>query len=301
MKILITGGSGLLGSRLCKLFSKEFDVYATYTRNKINIKECKFFAVDVTDILKISTLIKKITPEIIVHAAALTDVDYCENHQKEAWKINVEGTKNIINTCKEIEARLIFISTDYVFDGIKGDYSEDDGINPLNYYAKTKAEGERMLKESNLEYAIARASVIYGWNGPGQRLNFVTWVIDSLKEGKTINVVDDQYNTPTFADNGAEALYSIVSKEAYGVYHMTGRECINRYEFAKKIADAFNLDKSNIILAKTLQLRQSAKRPYNSCLLTSKIERELKHNPFTINEGLKAMKRQKNYKGWLNG
>ena len=294
------GGSGLLGSRITKIFSGKFETYATYISKKPPLDWCETRELDVRKKESVVKLIDEIRPGVVVHTAALTDVDYCESHREEAWELNAVGTSNVIEGCERVGASLVYISTDYVFDGKRGNYSENDPVNPISYYAVSKLEGEKLLEKCKIDYSVGRVSVVYGWNGPLQRANFATWVIKNLKEKKRINVVDDQYNTPTLADSGAEAVYLMVKNNAKGVYHITGCECINRYQFALSIAKVFGLDGSKITLGKTPELKQPAKRPYNSCLLTSKAERELGYRPMTASEGLDVMKKQGGYEGWLN-
>ncbi|QLJ53444.1 MAG: dTDP-4-dehydrorhamnose reductase [Candidatus Fermentimicrarchaeum limneticum] len=301
MKVLVVGGSGLLGSRVVKMFSTKFETYATYTANKPPRNKCELIEIDIRKAESVRKIMEEVRPAVVVHTAALTDVDYCEGHKREARMLNVAGTKNLIDGCGRVGASMIYISTDYVFDGKRGDYLEEDSVNPISYYGKTKLEGEKLLAESRIDCCIGRVSVVYGWNGPWQRLNFVTWVIKSLKEGSSIRVVDDQYNTPTLADNAAEAVYRMVEKNAGGIYHITGAECVNRYEFAMEIAKVFGLDSSKIARGKTAELNQLAKRPFNSCLSTKKAERELGYRPLKIHEGLDVMRRQRGYEGWLNG
>jgi dTDP-4-dehydrorhamnose reductase len=300
MKVLVVGGSGLLGSRITKLFCSKFETYATYSTNKPPLRECELIKLNVIERDSVIKLIEEIHPEVVVHTAALTDVDYCEKHKKETWKLNVIGTRNVLEGCEKAGARMVYISTDYVFDGVRGNYCEEDSVNPVSYYGTSKLEGEKLLAAGKVDYSIGRVSVVYGWNGPWQRLNFVTWVIKNLSEGKSIKVVDDQYNTPTLADNGAEAVYLMVKNHSQGIYHITGCECINRYEFALKVAEVFELDNSKIILGKTSELYQLARRPFNSCLSTKKAERELGYKPLKVSEGLAVMRRQGGWEGWLN-
>ena len=180
----------------------------------------------------------------MVHTAAETNVDRCEVNREHAWKVNVKGTRNIAEVCNGISAKVVYVSTDYVFDGGKGSYTEDDESNPVNYYGLTKLEGERCVTEICADHVIIRTSVLYGWHP--WKPNFVKWVIESLREAKQISVVNDHFNSPTLADNLAEVMLEIIDRNLRGLYHTARRERINRFEFALKIAETFDLD-SNLI------------------------------------------------------
>ncbi|MEN4007126.1 MAG: dTDP-4-dehydrorhamnose reductase [Methanobacteriaceae archaeon] len=285
--IFVTGGSGLLGSKFNKDSFEEYDKYdiiKTFNRNPEN--NC--ISLDITDHSDVLAKIESSNPDLVIHSAALTNVDYCEDHQNEAYEINVKGTENIVKACEKIDCKLIYVSTDFVFDGKKGMYDEDEKTNPLGYYALTKLQGEKLVQNSNLNYAISRVSVLYGWH---RRLNFVTWVINELKLENEINVVTDQYNSPTFADNAAEAMIKIFEKDRKGTYHIAGDERISRFDFAKNIAEVFDLDKNLINPVKSSEFVQKAKRPKDSSLSIEKARKDLKIKMLNTIEGLKEMKK----------
>jgi len=245
-KILVTGCSGLLGSKIIKQGFSEFEFFGADIAIPCNANEFnyKFYPLDVTDKDKTLELIKKLNPFAVIHPAALTNVDYCEEHPGEAYKINAKGTENIARACKKVGAKLIYVSTDFVFDGEKGRYKETDAANPIGVYGKTKYEGEKLLVNFDINYCIARTSVLYGWH---KNFNFVTWVIDELKNNNKINLITGQYTSPTYADNLAEVLLAMAGKkDIKGLFHTAGSERISRYEFAEKIADVFELNKELI-------------------------------------------------------
>lgn len=200
--------------------------------------------------------------------------------------INVNGTRNIVEIAEEINAKLIYISTDYVFDGEKGMYKENDQTNPVDYYGETKLEGENVVKETCDDYLIVRPSVLYGWNPV--KLNFVTWMIKELKEGNKINIVKDQFNTPTLADDLAELILELIKKESFGIFHISGSERISRFDFALKIAGIFDLNKNLIKPITTDQLNWIAKRPMDSSLDVSKISGIRK--PLNVEDSLIRMR-----------
>ena len=285
-RVLITGASGLLGSKLVKALSGGYEVIPTHNTHPIHPDSVRMDIVDGKEVARVLSAVK---PELVVHAAAETNVDKCETNRELAWSVNAEGTRNISSTCRKIGAKLVYVSTDYVFDGEKGLYSEEDETNPVNYYGVTKLDGERFVRELCEDFVIARTSVLYGWHP--NRLNFATWVIDSLESGVSINVAEDHYNSPTLVDNLAEAILRIARKDAAGVYHVAGSERISRYDFAMRIAEIFGLNRSLIMPVKMKDLKVwVAKRPKDSSLSVDKIRRELEISPSDLNEALKRMK-----------
>ena len=305
MKLLVIGGSGLLGYKVAKMASNEHETFLTYNYRFIQIEGCTALKLDKCDRKAVFELLEKINPDVVIDTAALHNVDYCETHPEEAWKVNVEGTRNVAEACKKVGAKVIFISTDYVFDGTKGYYTEEDAPNPLSYYAKTKLEAEKIIQSLDVNYIIARPSVIYGWNpnevsglksSSGKSVNFVVWALQKLEKGEEIKAVTDQYSSPTLADNLAEALLVMASSEKQGIYHTAGKDCLNRYEFTLKIAKVFGLDKSLIKPVTSEIFKQVAKRPKKCCLDVSKAEKDFGIRFLTVEEGLKLMKNQKESK-----
>jgi len=287
-KVLIVGASGLLGSKLVEV-CKDYEVYGTFWTHKLKGKN--FFALDVTKRDEVFKLIEKIRPDVVFDTHSITSVDYCELHPEEAWLINVDGTKNLAEASKTYGAKFVFISTDYVFDGSKSDYIEKDKPKPINYYGKTKAVAEKMIEYLDLDYLIARTAVLYGIGGYGKQ-PFVLWVLENLRAKKQINVVVDQFNNPTLADNLAEILLKLWEKDATGLFHVVGRDNVSRYELALKTAEVFGLDKKLIKPITTPELRQIAPRPRKLQLSTHKLERFLHVKPLGVEEGLKIVKEQ---------
>jgi dTDP-4-dehydrorhamnose reductase len=271
--ILITGVGGLLGTEVMKMC----DGVGTYFKDNPNMKNT--MEMNIVDKKNVIKVLSKVNPDCIIHCAALTDVDYCEKFRDEAYKVNVLGTKNIVDFCEENNTRLIFLSTDFVFDGVKGNYTEGDEPNPINYYGYTKLEAEKLVQRLE-NYVIVRTSVIYGAN----KKNYVLWVIDELRNRKTINIVYDQFNSPTLNTNLADALIKFAKNNLKGIYHCAGSERISRYDFAIKIANIFNLDKSLIKKVSSVELNQLAKRPRDSSLVIEKAEHDLKTERFVCNE-----------------
>jgi dTDP-4-dehydrorhamnose reductase len=277
--ILVTG-SGLLGIEVIKVLGQEFKVVGTYNSKP---KEGAV-RLDIMDRKGVFEAVSKLRPDAIVHTAALTNVDYCEDHRDEAMAINALGTKNVADAARQYGAKMIHVSTDFVFDGRGRMYREDDPVSPISYYAYTKLLGEYYVLGLD-DYVIARTSVVYG----NARQNFVTWVRDSLKAGTRIKVVDDQFNTPTLSVDCAEAILALLKNYTWGVYHTAGSERLSRYEFAQKISRFYGLDESLIEPVSSTTLNQKAKRPADSSLDTSKIAKI--HRMLTVTEGLEKMSR----------
>ena len=287
-KLLVTGASGFLGNKIVELAKNDYTIIPIHNTKPLHSNSLKL---DITDAIEVLNLLDKLKPDAVVHTASETNVDKCETEKEHAWKINVEGTRNIAEACQKVNAKLVYISTDYVFDGEKGLYNEEDKPNPVNYYGLTKLEGEKQVIEHCKNYAILRTSVLYGWHPWKQ--NFATWIINKLKQQQEITVVEDHYNTPTLADNLAEMAVEVAEKDLRGLYHASGRERISRYEFAKQIAKTFNLNADLIKPVKMSQLTAwIAKRPKDSSLNTGKIQKQLKTKPLNITEGLNKMKEE---------
>lgn len=286
--LLITGASGLLGSKIVKITESKFNLILTHNTRPLSPNSLEL---DITNQEKVTQLFNDLRPEIVIHTASETNVDKCELQKEHAWKINVEGTRNIARACKEIDAKLVYISTDYVFDGKKGLYIEEDKPNPISHYGITKFEGENQVIQNCNDHVILRTSVIYGWHQWKQ--NFATWVINQLRQNREMTVVDDHYNTPTLADNLAEMTIEALRSDLHGLYHASGIERISRYDFAIQIAKTFRLDPNLIKPIKMSQLTAwVAKRPKDSSLNTDKIQKHLKTKPLNITDGLNIMKQQ---------
>ncbi len=282
MKYFITGGSGLLGERLATVSKENDELTLVHNSNPTeNSVKC-----DITNEEEVKKIVSKENPDVIIHCAAMTNVDLCEDEIDLAYKINGDGTGYLAKAAEENDAKIIYVSTDFVFDGNLGYYKEDEKVNPLGIYAKSKYDGEVQLQKYSSNWAIARVSVLYGWH---KRANFTTWVIDQLRQKNEINIVTDQINSPTLADNAAEAMFEIARQDKNGIFHTAGNDAINRYDFTRKIADAFDLDDSLINPTTSEKFVQKAPRPRDSSLNVNKVEKELGMKMETCSESLKRM------------
>lgn len=289
-KIMIVGGSGLLGGHLIQFSKNEFNVVATYNNHPFEMDGCKSVRMDITDQDKTQNIILNERPDLVILAAAQRNVDYCEKNQKQVKKINVEGVKNVALASKKVDAKLIYLSTDLVFDGEKGHYNEKDKTNPINYYGKTKLEGEKEVQNIIHDYAIARVSVLYDWNLFDHTTNFVTWVYEGLKKGNKMQLFSDQYRNATYIKNACEALLSIYKKDGKGIFHVAGANCKNRVYIGKKVAEIFGFDENLIKPSISDEGNWLAKRPKKCCLNVKKMEKRLCVRPMSVEKGIKCMK-----------
>jgi len=268
MKALVTGASSLPGYRTVKAaLDRGHQVVAVYMQNPIAMEEEKLERVrlDITDQVALPRLLAKEKPDIVLHMAALGDVDQCERDKVLAWKTNVQATVGLMSSLSHPPPFVLYLSTDYVFDGERGRYAESDPPNPVDYYGLTKLMGEVICNSGTPECAIVRASSIYGL-GPGRR-NFAKFLIDKLSVGETVKALTDQYTSPSQASTLAEAIVEIAEGKLKGIFHITG-ERMSRYEFAVRLAEKLGFDKSLVKQASMEDMKWYAKRPRDSSLVS---------------------------------
>ncbi|MEJ2542724.1 MAG: SDR family oxidoreductase, partial [Calditrichaceae bacterium] len=234
-----------------------------------------------------------IQPELIINAAAYTNVDKCEVEREQCWNTNVRAVENIAESDLNPKTIIVHISTDYVFDGENPPYREKDKPNPRGNYARSKMASENIVRASQFEYVIVRTQVLYG-TGNRLRPNFVTWIIEQLRNNKKIKVVTDQIGNPTYNHDVSEGIYRLLQTENYGIFHISGSESINRFDFAVKIASVFNLDEKLIESTTTSNLEQKAPRPANSTFVLDKLYNNIGWLPHDAESGLKLLKKEMN-------
>lgn len=293
-KILLTGANGLLGQKTTEIFAREseHELHLTDIQEKAEEpRKYKYFPLDITNKEQVKETAKRIKPDIIINAAAYTNVDGCETDRELSWRINVDAVKNLIIASRTSSAKVVHISSDYIFDGKTGNYDENSTPSPRSFYGREKLASENALVASGIDYAIIRTMIIYG-NGTNVKLNFALWLIDQLSNDKPVTIVDDQFGQPTMVDDLGLALLRIVDRNKTGVYNVSGSEYLSRYAFALKLADIFELDSKLIIPIKTADLKQAAERPMNSSFILLKAQTELGIKPLNVNEGLHMLKHQ---------
>ena len=293
-RILITGCNGLLGQKLHQLLSPTNEIAGIDLASQTHLSgpSFQYRSLDITRRNELIDAVVETQPSFIINTAAITEVDRCEEEKDLCWRVNVLAVENLIRAAAKVKAYLIQISSDYVFDGLNPPYRETDLTRPLGFYGKSKLASENSLRGSNLLYTIVRTQVLYGV-APAVRPNFVSFVLDRLSEVGDLSIVDDQRGTPTLADDLARGIARIMQLRKQGIYHISGREAISRYEFARKIASQFGEDPERIKPIKTSDLNQKSPRPPDSSFCLDKIQKELMFRPCDIDGGLKEYQRQR--------
>ena len=291
-RILIIGCNGLLGQALANYYSKKNDVelhLASIEDRFVGDNQFTYSKVDISKRNEVKKLFLDFFPDLVINSAAYTDVDGCEVNRELAWNINVNGVKHLIEGCRIVDAQLVHLSSDFIFDGQNGPYHEDDRPNPISYYGRTKFASENEIKIGGINYLIIRTNVLYGVQ-KGVKKDFVEWVVENLSQNKQINVVTDQWNNPTYVEDLVEGITIAIEKRKNGVYNIGGLEYLSRYEFAIKITEVFELNKNLINQTTTDKLNQKAKRPLRGGLIILKAQAELGYKPHTIEENLLKIK-----------
>ena len=295
-KILITGSNGLLGQKLVTLLKKMPEVALVATAKGENRNSDKsgyqFHQMDITDESEVLKVILETKPNVIIHTAAMTNVDQCESEKDLCWEMNVNAVKYLVNACQSIDCMLVHLSTDFIFDGKAGPYDENAQSNPISYYGESKLAAEEVILKSSIRWAIARTVLVYGIVGDMSRTNIILWVKKSLEDGKSIKVVTDQFRTPTLAEDLAMGCWLIAEKEAKGIFNISGKDFLTPYEMAIKTADFFGLDKSLIAMADSSTFSQPAKRPPRTGFIIDKAIGLLGYRPHSFDEGIKIVAEQ---------
>jgi len=295
MKILITGANGLLGYKLVQLLSRQsgIETIATGRRMISDLPaNVSFRELDITDHEQTENLICELKPDVIINSAAMTQVDQCETERDLCWQTNVTGVENLIDACSKNQTHLVHISTDFIFDGTVGPLDETAIPTPVNFYGESKYAAEKALQQSTISWTILRTVLVYGVTPDMSRSNIVLWVKKSLEDGKSINVVNDQWRTPTLAEDLAMGCFLAASKKATGIYNISGEEMMTPYDIAIQTADFFKLNKSLIKATDSSTFKQPAARPLKTGFIITKAKRELAYQPHSFKEGLALMASQ---------
>jgi dTDP-4-dehydrorhamnose reductase len=294
MKVLITGANGLLGQHLTKLLlDKNYQVVAT-SRGESRLPfessgNFTYHSMDIANAFDTYAVMNREKPDVVVHAAAMTQVDECELQPEQCERINVQGTAQILTDAEAFSSHFIYISTDFVFDGEKGNYSEEEDTNPISFYGFTKLQAESMVQISDMPFAIVRTCLVYGNLLKGTRSNIVSWVRGSLEQDKTIQVVSDQLRTPTYVGDLAKGIALIIEQKATGIYHISGKDWLTPYDIALKTAQKFQLDANKIVKVDAATFKQPGRRPLKTGFVIEKARKELGYEPISFDEGLELM------------
>lgn len=288
--ILITGSNGLLGQKIIYNYRNRPDIDLIATARgecRIAVKDGYTYAqMDITNPDEVKAVFEKHKPDAVINAAAMTNVDACESAQEEAWQLNVVGVENLIAACENHNTHLVHVSTDFIFDGKDGPYTEEAEANPLSYYGLTKWEAEKRVMKMKGKWSIARTVLVIGITPGLSRSNIVLWVKNSLEAKKAINVVNDQFRTPTLAEDLADGCMRIAMQGKTGVYNISGFELLSIIDMAHKIAQFYKLDKSLITPVSSETLNQPAKRPPKTGFIVDKAIRDLGYKPHSFDESL---------------
>jgi dTDP-4-dehydrorhamnose reductase len=297
-RIMVTGSNGLLGQKITdlSLLDPEIELIATSVGpNRYLLKAgYTYEELDVLDPQRLDELVAKYHPDAIIHTAAMTNVDACEHDRDKCYALNVKSVENLIEVCQRRDIQLIHLSTDFIFDGEDGPYTEDAQANPLSYYGETKLESEILLQKSSCNWAILRTIIVYGIVNDMSRTNIVLWAKAALEKGEPINVVDDQWRMPTLAEDLAQCCLLAVKKNAKGIFNASGKDLMSILEIVERVADYYGLDKTLINPISSESLNQAAKRPKKTGFILDKTKRELGYEPHSFEEGIAFMERQIN-------
>jgi dTDP-4-dehydrorhamnose reductase len=294
--ILITGANGLLGQKLVELLVQEstVDLIATAKgKNRLpNSAGYRYVSLDITNSGEVNTVFDTYQPHVVIHTAAMTNVDTCETDQTGCELLNVTAVAYLIEACQKHDTFLCHLSTDFIFDGANGPYTEEAIPNPISVYGASKLRAEKLLEASSIRWAIARTVLVFGIVSDMSRTNIILWVKKSLEEGKQINVVTDQFRTPTLAEDLAMGCWLIAQKEAQGIFNISGSDFLTPYEMAIKTAKFYGLPVELIQQADSSTFSQPAKRPPRTGFILDKARRELGYQPRTFDDGIALMAKQ---------
>jgi dTDP-4-dehydrorhamnose reductase len=292
MKVLITGAFGQLGEALIRELTPEYTCLATGKEVPDDLQVgCPARVLDITDTEQVRRVVTEFGPDAVVNLASMTNVDACERDQGQAWEVNTRGVQYLLSAVSTTQTHFIQVSTDYVFNGREGPYDESAEPDPINVYGLTKWEAEMAVQSAMSPWLILRTNVVFGYTRR-TRASFVKWVVDSLRAGQPIRVVDDQWNNPTWTVALAEVIHRCLAAKVTGLYHYGGADYLHRCDFARLVARVFNLDESLITPITTAELNQLAPRPLKSGLKSAKIESKLNIRCVSLETSLKAIYRE---------
>jgi dTDP-4-dehydrorhamnose reductase len=296
IRVLITGSNGLLGQKIVysSLKRKNIELIATARgENRLIQQEgYTYHSLDVTDRNQVLELICSVKPQVVINCAAMTNVDACETDRENCKLQNIDAVSFLVEACNEVNAHLVHVSTDFIFDGKAGPYDEEATPNPLSYYGWSKAQAEEIIKEHSHDWAILRTILVYGIVDNMSRSNVVLWAKGALEKGNPINVVNDQFRMPTLAEDLAEGCLLAAEKHATGVFNISGSDYMSTLELVERVADFFKLDKSIIHPISSITLNQPAVRPPKTGFILDKARTLLGYNPHTFEQGLELLQKQ---------
>jgi dTDP-4-dehydrorhamnose reductase len=239
-------------------------------------------------------VLKKYKPDVVFNTAAMTNVDLCEQEKDLCEKVNVKAVEYLADICLDLDAHLIHVSTDFIFDGHNGPYKEDDIPCPLSYYGQSKLDSENILKSHKCKWTILRTIVLFGVAKNLTKSNIVLWAKEQLENSKVINIIDDEFRAPTLADDLAYACIYSAKNKVFGVYHTSGKDIMSIYDMVISIANYFNLDKNLVNRISSKELSQVANRPKKTGFILEKAKQQLNYHPKSFNDSLLYIDKQLN-------
>jgi len=296
MKILITGSNGLLGQKLLHKLrvDNSMELIATSKgENRVSEKSgYNYFDLDITDETAVAQIIAEQKPDVVINTAAMTNVDLCEEKKSECDDLNVNAVQYLADACEKIEAHLIYISTDFIFDGEDGPYKEDDEPNPLSYYGLSKLKSEQILQAHCVKWTILRTIIVFGVGENLSKGNIVLWAKGALEKGDPLNIIDDQFRAPTLAEDLADACILAANKKAYGIFNASGKDIMSIYEIVERIAKHYRNTTEDLNRISTATLNQTAGRPPKTGFVLDKAINKLGYNPHSFEECLAIIDEQ---------
>jgi dTDP-4-dehydrorhamnose reductase len=294
-KIFITGANGLLGQKLVQQLVEQnhYIIYASSKgKSRLPGADFNYVSLEITNSDQVAAIIQEIKPDIIIHGAAMTNVDQCELNQEACFDVNVNATRYLLEAAEAVQAHFIFVSTDFIFSGEKGLLDEEEVAAPVNYYGETKLLGEQIVMKSKTKWTIARTVLVFGIAHDMSRTNIILWVKSSLEAGKQIQVVDDQFRTPTLAEDLAAGCILIANQSATGIFNISGSDFLTPFEMANMTADYFQLNKDLIKRADSSTFSQPAKRPLRTGFIIEKARKQLGFEPKTFQVAIGILAKQ---------
>lgn len=295
MRILVTGSNGLLGQKLTKVLQEDANVFLIATargKSAVRIVRGEYHSMDISDQQNVEAVLRLTKPDVIINTAAMTQVDDCESQRDACWNANVTAVENLVRCCAALHIHLVHVSTDFIFDGSRGPLDENETPAPVNFYGESKLAAEKVIQKSSISWAILRTVLVFGITNDMSRSNIVLWVKNNLQQNKPIQVVNDQWRTPTLAEDLARGCYLAAKKRAKGIYNISGKDFLSPFDIAIKTAEFFKLEKSLIKPTDSTRFVQPAKRPLITGFIIEKARKELGYEPHSFEEGLAILAEQ---------
>jgi len=296
MKILITGSNGLLGQKLLHKLRKDSSVQLIATSkggNRVSEKEgYTYFDLDITINNEVAKLIASERPQVVINTAAMTNVDLCEDEKQACDALNVDAVKYLADACVKVDAHLIQISTDFIFDGENGPYKEEDKPNPLSYYGLSKLKSEEVLQAHSVKWTVLRTIIVFGVGENLSKGNIVLWAKGALAKGDPLNIIDDQFRAPTLAEDLADICILAAKKKALGIFNASGKDIMSIYEIVERIAKHYGSTTENLNKISTATLNQTAGRPPRTGFILDKSRKVLGYNPHSFEDCLTIIDQQ---------